>query len=112
MEPPNTRTTRNQPECHHRASNIEHRTSNVQRPRPVGEGADWSARGGRANQGQFKPTPDPSQEGNGMFRTITTNNQPPPPTFNALDSTRQLIRFINAAKIVKNFTNFSCRCFA
>src|SRR5438128_3897973 len=30
MEPPNTRTTRNQPECHHRASNIEHRTSNVQ----------------------------------------------------------------------------------
>src|SRR2546425_1487381 len=46
MEPPNTRTTRNQPECHHRASNIEHRISNVQRPRPVGEGADWGARGG------------------------------------------------------------------
>src|SRR5437870_13281045 len=29
-------------------SNVQHRTSNIQLPRPVGEGTDLGARGGRA----------------------------------------------------------------
>ena len=34
------------------------------------------------------------------------------PTKTKADSAPRLIQFINSAKIVKNFTNFSCRCFA